>query len=67
MRGVLKMMQHVMPRTRAHVGTRVFQIHTTLAICILAVDAAGSFPTWRVLAPDCDRAVPPDLPGPGSL
>ena len=34
-------MQHVMPRTRAHVGTRVFQIHLTLA-AILTVRAPES-------------------------
>ena len=30
-------MQHVMPRTRAHMGIHVFQIHPTLAYYILAV------------------------------
>ena len=44
-------MQHMMPRTRAHVGTRVFRIQTTLA-AILAVREALLNPTWSVSAPD---------------
>ena len=50
-------MQHVMPRTRAHVVTRVFQI-PSLAY-IFAVHAAGSYPTWSILTPDCNRADAP--------
>jgi len=48
--------QHVELHTRARMRTRPFQIHTALAIYILAVHAAGSYPTWSILAPDCDRA-----------
>ena len=44
-------MQHKMPRTRAHVGTRVFQIHLTLA-SILAVRLTVFSNTWDVPAPD---------------
>ena len=44
-------MQHVMPRTRAHVGTRVFQIHLTLA-AILTVHATVFFETRDVPAPE---------------
>ena len=47
--------QHVEPRTRARMGTRPFQIHTTLAY-IFAVHTAGSYPTWNVSGPDRDRA-----------
>ena len=43
-------MQHVMPRTRAHVGTRPFQIQSLAAI--LTVHAAGLWPTWNVSGPD---------------
>ena len=42
--------------TRTRMWTRPFQIRTTLVIYILAVHAAGSYPTWSVLALDCDRA-----------
>ena len=55
-------MQHVMLRTHAHVGTRVFQIKTTLA-AILAVHEALLNPTRSVSAPDslhedaCARAI----------
>jgi len=48
--------QHGELHTRARMWTRPFQIRTTLVIYILAVHAAGSYPTWSVLAPDCDRA-----------
>jgi len=48
-------MQHVMPRTRAHVGTPVCRIHPTLAY-IFAVHAAGSYPTWNVSGPDREDA-----------
>ena len=44
-------MQHVMPRTRAHVGTRVFQIHLTLA-AILTVHATVFFETRDGPAPE---------------
>ena len=47
--------QHVEPRTCAHVGTRVFQIPSTLAT-ILAVHAAGLCPTWKVSRPDHEDA-----------
>ena len=50
-------MQHVMPRTRAHVGTRVFQIPSLTYI--FAVHAAGSYPMWSVLVPDHNRADAP--------
>ena len=48
--------QHVELHKRARMPTRQLQIHTTLAIYILAVHAAGSYPTWSVLVPDCDHA-----------
>jgi len=48
-------MQHVMPRTRPHVGTPVCRIHPTLAY-ILAVHAAGSYPTWNISGPDHEDA-----------
>ena len=50
--------QHVMPRTRAHVGTREFRIQPVLAY-IFAVHAADSYPTWSVLTPDRNRADAP--------
>ena len=48
-------MQHVEPRTRAHVGTHVFRIPSTLAY-ILAVHAAGLCPTWKISGPDREDA-----------
>ena len=48
--------QHGEIHTRARMWTRPFQIRTTLAIYILAIYVAGLYPTWSVLAPDCDRA-----------
>ena len=47
-------MQHVMPRTRAHVGTHVFRIQ--LLSAILTVHAAGLCPTWNVSGPDREDA-----------
>ena len=44
-------MQHVMPRTRAHVGTRVFRIHLTF-VAILTVLATVFFNMWDVPAPE---------------
>ena len=44
-------MQHVQPRTRAHVETRVFQIQTTSA-AILAVREALLNPTRSVSMQD---------------
>ena len=44
-------MQHEMSRTRAHVGTRVFQVHLTLA-SILTVRATVFSDTRDVPAPD---------------
>ena len=47
--------QHGELHTRARMRTHPFQIHTTLTY-IFAVHVANLYPTWSVLAPDCDRA-----------